>query len=87
MLVQSQLGEITLLPALPKAWPSGSVTGLRARGSFTVDIAWQDGKLTAATIRSAHGSPCKVRCSDKEIELKTKAGESYRLNAELTLQP
>ena len=52
---------IDLLPALPKAWPDGAVKGLRARGGFTVDIAWNDSKLTQATILSKAGTPVRLR--------------------------
>jgi len=61
MLVQSQAGEIHLLPALPKAWPEGKVTGLRARGGFTVDVEWKNGQLTAATLRATQDAPCRIR--------------------------
>ncbi len=53
--------EIELLPALPSAWPSGSITGLRARGGFEVDIYWHNRRLTNALIRSVGGTACTVR--------------------------
>lgn len=79
MLLQSHSGRITLLPALPAAWPEGSVKGLRARGGFTVDMAWKDGNITKATIHSKVGGPCKVRYKDKRIELDTRPGETVDL--------
>ena len=63
-----------LLPALPGAWPAGSVKGLRARGGFEVDLAWKDGKLAAAIIHSALGKPCRVRYTGKTTDLKISAG-------------
>jgi alpha-L-fucosidase 2 len=75
MLLQSHTGEIELLPALPKAWPKGQVKGLRARGGFEVDIAWADGKLARATVRSVTGTKCVVRYGEKTSELTLKPGE------------
>ena len=61
MLLQSHTGEIDLLPALPPAWKQGSVSGLRARGGFTVGVKWQGGALTAAAIQATRSGPCAVR--------------------------
>jgi alpha-L-fucosidase 2 len=61
MLVQSHQGYIHLLPALPQAWPSGSVSGLRARGGFEVSISWHDGQLVQAEIISHNGGISTVR--------------------------
>ena len=60
MLMQSHGGQIRILPALPAKWPSGQISGLRARGGFEIDIAWKDGLLTEAIISSGKEGPCKV---------------------------
>lgn len=76
MLLQSHAGAIHLLPALPQAWPNGSVRGLRARGGFEVDIAWREGKLTAATIRSISGNAGILRYGSMTKPVRLRAGES-----------
>ncbi len=80
MLLQSHLGEIHVLPALPTAWPEGSVSGLRARGGFTVDLDWADGQLTRLVIQSDNGSPCTVRYGNRLIPLDINAGETVTLD-------
>ncbi|MCF7957694.1 MAG: glycoside hydrolase N-terminal domain-containing protein [Phycisphaerae bacterium] len=74
MLLQSHLGEIHLLPALPSALPNGSVKGLRARGGFEVDINWAEGQLISATIHSHAGTECIVRYNAKTLNLNMEAG-------------
>ena len=65
MLLQSHVGEVDLLPALPKSWPEGAVSGLRARGNMTVNIGWKDGKLTSCTIQSPDARHITVRYGEK----------------------
>jgi alpha-L-fucosidase 2 len=82
MLLQSHDGEIRLLPALPDAWPSGQVMGLRARGGFEVDMRWDDSTLVSATIRSRRGLPCQVLCGDKKYEFRTEAGSVHEFDGQ-----
>ena len=84
MLVQSQAGEINLLPALPTAWPTGSAKGLRARGAFEVDMAWKDGKLASAAIRSTGGRTCKVRYEGEVVDVTLIPGQSCVLDGTLS---
>lgn len=83
MLLQSHAGEIHLLPALPEAWPTGSVKGLRARGGFEVDIAWEQGRLTLATIRSTAGTACKVRYQQQAVAFHLRVGRRVSLDGKL----
>lgn len=61
MLVQSHAGEVSVLPALPTAWANGSFTGIRARGGFEVDAAWQNGIPTSLAVRSLRAQVVKLR--------------------------
>jgi len=78
MFLQSHAGEIEILPALPKAWPKGSVTGLRARGGFEVDLSWEEGRLTTCTVRSLSGNRCRLRHGSASREQDLPKGEVLR---------
>ena len=79
MLMQSRGDEILLLPALPSAWASGSVTGLRARGRCRVDLSWQAGRLVAATLTGGMASTRVVRLGDSRVEIRLEPGRAVRL--------
>jgi alpha-L-fucosidase 2 len=92
MLLQSQWTEkhdgadvriVSLLPALPKEWPTGSAIGLCARDGFVLDMAWDKGALMHVVLHSKLGRPCVLRYSGHETALDTKAGENYAFDGEL----
>ncbi len=84
MLLQSHTGQLELLPALPAAWPTGSVRGLRARGGYEVDIVWKDGRLTQATIRNIAGQNPTIRYGEKTAKIALEAGQTAVLGDDLS---
>lgn len=79
MLLQSHMGFIQLLPALPDAWKSGSITGVCAKGNFEVDMVWEDNQLKEATVHSKVGGNCVIKYADKTLSFKTVKGRSYQI--------
>jgi alpha-L-fucosidase 2 len=75
--VESDAYEIELLPALPDAWPTGKVSGLRARGGFTVAITWKDGRLVSAAFRADNGGRGRLRYGTRTRELALQPGEAF----------
>ncbi|WP_418213996.1 glycosyl hydrolase family 95 catalytic domain-containing protein [Bacteroides difficilis] len=79
MLLQSHMGFIQLLPALPNAWKDGSVSGICAKGNFEVDMIWENNQLKEATLRSGAGGNCVIKYGDKMLSFKTIKGQSYQI--------
>ncbi|TDE18354.1 glycoside hydrolase family 95 protein [Dyadobacter psychrotolerans] len=83
LLVQSHLGELNLLPALPSALPEGKVSGLVARGAFELTMGWKGGKLLSVVILSKAGNKCNVRYGDKTVSFNTVKGKTYKFDGSL----
>jgi alpha-L-fucosidase 2 len=85
-LTAVQSGDVAfvyLLPARPSAFPTGSVSGLRARGGLDVAMAWKDGKLVKATLTARESKLVRVRYAGREVEIQAKAGAKYELGPDL----
>jgi alpha-L-fucosidase 2 len=67
------------LPALPGAWPDGRIKGLRARGGYTVNQEWKDGRLVKASIKPEFSGTLKIRYKDKTKTVNLKSGRTYRI--------
>ncbi|MFZ4617701.1 MAG: glycoside hydrolase family 95-like protein [Rectinemataceae bacterium] len=74
---------LSLLPALPSAWPRGRVTGLCARGGFELDIEWKDAALIEAIIHSRLGRPLHLRYRDRDADFTLAAGQVLAIDREL----
>ncbi|MCK0191693.1 glycoside hydrolase family 95 protein [Arenibacter sp. F20364] len=82
MLLQSHAGAIEFLPALPKAWPTGSVKGLKARGNITVDMKWEKGQLLYANIMAAKEQEITVSYGGLKKAISLKENEIYKFVAD-----
>jgi alpha-L-fucosidase 2 len=83
MLLQSHASNVHLLPALPEAWSTGAIKGLRARGGVEVDIAWKQSRLESAMLTSTRGTECKVQYGNQVINLHLSPRTPVRLDGNL----
>lgn len=77
MIMQSHLGFIHLLPALPDDWQEGHLTGILAKGAFEVDVHWENNELSYADILSNKGEPCIIRYKNQTLNFDTEPGVAY----------
>jgi alpha-L-fucosidase 2 len=77
MLLQSWGGELLLLPALPKAWPTGSIKGIRARGGLVVDLHWRNGRPERLLIKGPPSETVRIRHAGKVREVKLSPAGVY----------
>ena len=83
MLIQSHLGEISILPALPDALSTGKISGVCARGGFELSFSWNNGKLEKLQLLSKAGQKCKLHYGEKILQLATQKGKSYSFDGNL----
>jgi alpha-L-fucosidase 2 len=84
MLLQSHMGEVHFLPALPAAWSAGSIRGMRARGALEVDLKWRDGRATEAVLKAEVGGTYQLRAPEGQSikgpdKVTLTAGETHRV--------
>ncbi|MCK0158275.1 glycoside hydrolase N-terminal domain-containing protein [Cellulophaga sp. F20128] len=85
MLLQSHSGEIHILPALPESWPTGTISGLKARCGIEVDIEWKEARLRTVRIKSIMSQPINVHYDGKTVVLNLKEGETLTLDEVLKI--
>jgi alpha-L-fucosidase 2 len=83
MLIQSTADQITLLPALPRQWPSGSLKGVRVRGGSRVDITWKDGRLTEFRLQSDRAKKYRVDYGARSVDLRVAPGKPITMDGSL----
>jgi alpha-L-fucosidase 2 len=79
MLLQSHSGELHLLPALPSAWPTGSVRGLRGRGGITVSIFWRNGRLSSALVQADRATDLTIRYQSRTTRIHLRARTEHSI--------
>ena len=79
MLIQSDGNTISLLPALPKEWKDGNVSGIRARGGYEITMKWNNSKVTELTLKSVKKGIVTLNFNGNSKTVKTKAGKAIRI--------